>query len=482
MKKRILIVGGGISGLSLAYRLTELSHEAGISLEIQLLEASGRLGGVIQTEHQDSFLMEAGPDSFITEKPQALELCRRLEIQEELINTNQKNRRSFIFRNGKLWPVPEGFYLMTPSRLRPFLASTILSPAGKLRVLLEPLVSRLPKNKSDESVGSFVRRRFGQEALDDIAQPMMAGIFMSDPYHLSLKATFPKFLELEHKYGTVLGGMLWQRTRLRDSETASGPRYSMFTSLRQGMNQLVEQLVAQLPDVKFQLNSRISKVERAGTWRVTLDSEEVLETDFLCLAIPAFSAGRLLETVHEELAEELKAIRYESVVSVNVVFRKEYIDRELNGFGFVVPYNQNRKIIACSFSSVKFEGRASEDYVLLRVFLVGVFQPYIHHLPDEMIERTVIEELSDILGIHEKPEIIVIHRHDHSMPQYAVGHLERVERIEEKVKSLEYFYLTGNGYRGMGIPDCIKYSENVAEQIMQKIKCIPSSPQEAAAE
>jgi len=454
MAKRVVIVGGGISGLAAAHRLVELGVER---TQITLLEASGRLGGTLQTEHRDGFLLERGPDSFISEKPEAVALAKRLGLESRLIQTNEQFRRSFIVRNGRLRPVPEGFQLLAPSRMWPFITTDVFSVAGKLRMAAELLLPRRNGN-SDESLASFVRRRLGQEALERMAQPMVGGIYTADPETLSLRATLPRFLDMERDHRSLILAMMRQG-RAQKSGT-SGARYSLFLSFDRGMEVLVDALAAVVPNVR--LKTRIEELSfNSRTWRMSTDSGETLEADAVCLAVPAYTAARLLEDVSPELASQLNTIKYASTATINLAYPRTFVKHPLNGFGFVVPFIEKRSLLACTFSNVKFAGRAPDDHVLLRAFAGGALQPEMFDDPGTRIEK----DLSELLGIKGKPLFTQIAKWERSMPQYEVGHLERVERIESEVKQLRGLALAGNAYRGAGIPDCIRSGETAAETL-----------------
>ncbi|MGH9907206.1 MAG: protoporphyrinogen oxidase, partial [Pyrinomonadaceae bacterium] len=482
--KRIVIIGGGISGLAAAHRLVELRKKTGIEFEITLLEASSRLGGVIQTDHRHGFLLERGPDSFISEKPATLELARRIGLETHLIETNREHRRSFVVQNGKLRPVPEGFYLIAPARFRPWLSSDIFSWTGKARMAMDLLLPRRITNGSDdESLANFVRRRLGREALERMAQPMVGGIYTADPEKLSLRATIPRFLEMERTHGSVIRGLKeenasvssvsrWlinlkrafttetQKTLTKDALTlkrdASGPRYSLFLSFDRGMQILVDALAARLPRNAIRLNVAVASIrlERdPNRWIIETGSNESVQADALCVALPAHAAAKLFDPTDPILANELKAIPYASTATINLAYRREQIPHSLDGFGFVVPFIEKRSLLACSFSSVKFAGRAPECHTLLRAFVGGALQPEVLRLDESEIIERVRNDLRELLSIREPPLFAELSRWASSMPQYEVGHLSRLSRISDRVVQLPALKLAGNAYHGVGIPD-----------------------------
>lgn len=455
MIDRIVIIGGGISGLAAAHRVTELNKAA----QVTLIEASDRFGGTIQTEHRDGFLIERGPDSFISEKPHAIALAKRLGIESQLIQTNEEYRRSFIVRDGRLRAVPQGFQLMAPSRMWPFLTSDIFSLAGKARMAADLLLPRKSANgATDESLASFVRRRLGEEALVRMAQPMVGGIYTADPETLSLRATLPRFLDMEQKHRSLILAM-FRQGRAQKIGT-SGARYSLFVSFERGMQVLVDELVTRI-NADLRVNTRAQRLSYDHEWTISTDKDEQIKADAVCLAVPAYVAASLLEG---QLAQKLREIKYASTATINFGYKRAAIKHPLNGFGFVVPFVEKRSLIACTFSSVKFSGRAPDGYVLLRAFAGGALQPEIFALDEAEIARRVKADLRELLGISEDPLFVEIAKWERSMPQYEVGHLERVEEIERMTSELPRLTLAGNAYRGAGIPDCVRSGEESARE------------------
>ncbi|MFN2510766.1 MAG: protoporphyrinogen oxidase [Pyrinomonadaceae bacterium] len=479
--KKIIIIGGGITGLAAAHRFTELSKEAAADFDVTVMEASSRLGGTIQTEHRDEFLLEYGPDSFISEKPEALELIKRLGLESQLIETNKDYRRSFIVRNGRLCPVPEGFQLLGPSRLWPFVTSDIFSWTGKARMALDLLLPRGNiRQDIDESLAQFVRRRLGREALERMAQPMVGGIYTADPERLSLRATMPRFLEMERTDRSVILAMMKRASTQNKSETngTSGARYSLFLSFVRGMQTLVDELSARLPRASVQLDAKVAslRLDRiSGGWWISTESGVTISADAICLALPTYVAAPLLQKTDPKLSAELESITYASTATVNLAYQRRDLPHHLEGFGFVVPFIEKRSLMACTFSSIKFPGRAPNGFVLLRAFVGGALQPDMFALDEaEMLQR-VQADLRELLGIEKAPLFSKVTRWPRSMPQYEIGHLDRVQRIDNHLTQLPTLKLSGNAYRGAGIPDCIRSGEKAAEELASCLKATGSS-------
>ena len=470
---RVVVIGGGIAGLTAAYRLTQAARAQEYPLEVILLEASGRLGGTVATHWQDGLLMEQGPDCFLSAKPWGVRLCEELGLSDELIGTTTQYRQSFIVRAGTLVPVPQGFYLMAPGSWRSLLTTPILSWRGKLRMALDLVVPRRTAT-DDESLAQFVTRRLGREALERMAQPMIGGIYTADPQHLSMQATMPQFVEMEQRHGSLIRAML-QKQRSTVPAGTSGPRYGLFVSFRHGMQTLVEALAAYLPAGTVRLHAPVRRLQRLAEtqrWLVHLDRQPALEADAICVSLRAPQAGQLLREVDDTVATALRAISYTSSAIVNLACTRAQVFHPLDGMGFVVPAIEQLALLACSFSSVKFAGRAPQDQVLLRAFVGGALQPEQLARSDAEIQQAVVHDLRQLLGLTGAPLAMSVTRHLEAMPQYHVGHLERVAHIASRIAHCPGLVVAGNAYYGVGIPDCIHSAERAAQTLLEYLRVV----------
>ncbi len=453
MTARVAVVGGGVAGLAAAHRLVE----RGVA-DVVLLEAGDRLGGSIATERRDGFTIEAGADSFLTEKPWAAELCKRLGVP--LVGTREGERRTYVVHDGRIEPLPEGFLLLAPTDLRALAASPLFSWRGKLRMALDLVLPRRA-DAADESLAHFVRRRFGREALERVAEPLAGGIYTADAERLSLAATMPRFRELERKHGSVIRGL---RAEAGASRTA-GARYALFAAPADGMGALVEGLVRRLPEGVVRLRSPVGELARDGaTWRLRAGGE-ALAADALVLAAPAHAVASLLAPLDAELGRLLGGIDYASSATVTLAYRGADVPA-LGGFGFVVPAVERRALIACTYASRKFPGRAPEGHEMLRAFVGGALRSDALARGEAALVDLVRGELRDLVGITAAPELTRVHRHPLAMPQYAVGHLERVAAIEARAAALPALALAGAAYRGVGVPDCVRSGAAAADQVL----------------
>ncbi|MDX2035799.1 MAG: protoporphyrinogen oxidase [Isosphaeraceae bacterium] len=468
-RRRVVVIGGGLSGLAAAHRLVTRAEALRLPIEVVLVEAKDRVGGVIWADRRDGFTFENGPDSFITNKPWAADLCREIGLGDQLIATDERHRRSFVVREGRLHPVPDGFVLMAPSKIGPLLTTPILSFRGKLRMLLD-LVRPRKRDDSDESLASFVKRRLGREALDRLVQPLVGGIYTADPNELSLAAAAPQFPAMEREHGSLIRAAVRNARRARaDEKNASGARYGLFMSLLDGMDTLPKTLARKLPRGSIRLRTAVRRLTRddaSGRWRVELLDGPPLEADGVIVACEAHAAARLLDGHDPTLALHLRSIPYASSAIVNVGFDRYRVAHPLDGFGLVVPAIEKRGILAVSFLSVKFPMRAPSGQVAMRVFVGGATQPELFDLDDAEMKRLVLGELASLLGARGEPTYIEIGRHPRAMPQYTLGHLDRVGVIRRHVAKHRGLGLAGIAFDGVGIPDCIRAARESADAIL----------------
>ncbi len=468
----VVIIGGGIAGLSTAYYLQKEARAAGLPLSYTLIERENRLGGKIRTEHVDGFVIEGGPDSFITQKPWGVQLVRELGLEDHLVGTNEAQRKVFVLHKGRLAPLPDGVMLIVPTKFMPFALSPLISPWGKLRMAMDLFIP--PKRDGqDEALADFIRRRLGAEALDKIAEPLMSGIHNAEAERQSLLATFPRFRALEEQYGSLIRGMLAARRRARSNTNPHNQRrLSAFVTLRDGMYELVEALVRALDPNALLLGQQVEALHYEPSaeypYRVRLADGQAIHADAVVLAVPAFCAADLLASLAPELAAELRTIRYVSTGTISLAYRRSELSHPVDGFGFVIPKSERRQINACTWTSTKFSHRAPDGYVLLRVFFGGSRHPELVDLPDEELEALARAELRDIMGITAQPVLTRIYRWHRANPQYDVGHLDRVARIEAMCPP--GLHLTGSAYRGVGIPDCTRQGQETATRLLAEIQ------------
>jgi protoporphyrinogen/coproporphyrinogen III oxidase len=447
--KRIAIIGGGISGLAAAFTLEE-QRRAGAPVEYALFESSPRFGGVIVTERVENFIVEAGPDSFLTEKPWAAELCRKLGLDNQLIGSNDAQRKTYILANRRLVTIPDGLMFMVPTKLIP----TILSPLFSLRTKLQMAREWFHTSKqvnADETVASFVERHYGTEMVERLADPLLSGIYGGEASNLSMRAVLPRFLEMEAKHGSLGRAMMAGRAK-----TAPNSSRPLFTSLKDGMQLMVDTLVTRLSQSALHLNRPVRSLRpQENDWLISAGHESY-RFDAVIVATPAHAAATLLQDASHDLASELRDIPYSSSVTVTLAYDQNVRAMLPPGFGFLVPHCEGKRLLAATFVHNKFSGRAPADRALIRCFLGGSRDQQILQSSDEEIVRIVREELKQILGFADEPLFTRVYKWNAAMAQYTVGHLERVDRIKHFCEALPTLVLAGNGYRGIGVPDCVR--------------------------
>lgn len=458
---KVAIVGAGISGLSSAHYLRKLCREGNVPLELVLFESSARPGGVLDTIRTGDMVLELGPDSFITSKPWALDLARELGLEDSLLGVGYgKGKTTFVYQAGKLQALPEGFFLMAPSKLMPFLRSGLFSAGAKLRVLLEPLVPR--GGGVDESIRSFVERRFGREIFDKAAQPLLGGIYMADPEKLSLSATMPQFLEMEKRSGSVL------RDLLRNPPTSrgeSGARYGLFLTPANGMSVIVERLCESAEFARQDYKTPVLSLKKSEKgWVVGSDHGEE-GFDAVILSVGADAAGRLLSDVDPQLGARLSGVRYVSSVVATLVFDENDFRGLPDGLGIIIPSREGMNLVACSLYSSKFPGKSGSGKVVVRCFLGGELNPDAVLWNEEEIKSVLREELVRVFGFDNRPTEIYIRRYKMSMPRFALGHKEEISGVMHRLSRHSGLALCGAAYFGVGIPDCVRSAELAARKI-----------------
>lgn len=474
--KRVAIVGGGITGLSAAYALQEAANAAG-EVDYLLIERDQRLGGKILTEKVDGFTIEGGPDCFLSEKPWVAELSRRLGITHRLLCSNEDRKGIFVLSGGRLHRLPEGIMLMVPTRILPFALSPLISWPGKLRMALD-LVLPKKKGDEDETLASFVTRRLGREALEKIAGPLIGGIHGSDAEEMSLKAAFPRFLQMEQEYGSLIRAMLAARKKAPAPATgaAGRPKRTYFMSFVDGMGELTATVGSRLNPEKVLTGRKATGIIAGGGaggkgYTVQVEGMQPVNADAIIITVPANDAADLLEGLDRQMAGSLRKIPMATSATISVAYRRSDVPHPLEGFGFMVPFIENRKISAVTFSSVKWDYRVPDpEHVLLRTFVGGALHQELVDLEDDELMGLVRRELKDILGIKAAPVLAMIHRWVKCRPRYTLGHLERVAAIEERAAIYPGLYLAGGSYRGIGVPDCINSGTLAADKALAYLK------------
>lgn len=466
--KKIVIIGGGIAGLAAAYHIHE-EIARGISIKCILLESSEKFGGKISTMRFDGFVVERGPDSFISQKPQAIELCQKLGLADRLTSTNPNHPNTYVYLNNKLVTMPDGLSLMIPTKFMPFILSSLFSWSGKIRMGMDLFIPK-KKNNDDESLASFVRRRMGKEALQKMAEPMLAGIYASDPELMSINSTFPVFVQTEQRYRSLILGMLAHKRQQMNNQTkvpVGKQPFSLFMTLKNGLDEMVETLVEKSTNITFRSGTKVTDLSLArGTWNLTLDDASSISSDAVILATPAKVSARLVEQTAPSLTGLLKQIQYVSTATVSIGYKKEGFPHPLNGFGFVIPKTEGKRILACTWTSSKFPERVPEEYVMLRCFVGGAMREELAELDEDAIGTMVREELLDLMGIDCEPVFLKVFRYKKSNVQYQVGHAALIASVWAELKSFPGLFVTGSSYTGIGIPDCIRDGTQAAKEVI----------------
>lgn len=478
----IAILGGGITGLAAALQLSKNYP----SVNWKLFEASPRLGGVLETITQNGWQIELSADNFLTRDPWALDLCKKVGLEPDLLPTETDRRRAMVVNRGVVKRVPEGFVLMAPRRISQILTSSVLSLSGKIRLACEPLIPRkqhamgeVDLNALDESVASFARRRLGREAMERLVQPLVAGIYTADPEKLSMAATLPQFLRQEAEQGS-----LWRAAQQSSKNTQSdrggtknetldsGARYGLFMAPRLGMQQLVDAITNQLPSDRLIVNQPVGacRPNSNRSWELLGTDEKSLgDFDAVLSTLPSYHSASLVEGFDPSLSGELASVEYAGASVVCLGVKDEQIGRPIDGFGFVVPSVEQRQTIATSFSSYKFPGRTPEGCTLIRTFVGGAMQAELAELADEDLIALVRKDLGDLIGLEGEPLITHVARWPKRMPQYHVGHLAKVKQVKALTANWKGLALAGAAYDGVGVPQCIHSGEQAIDQLMVQL-------------
>ncbi len=480
--RRIAVIGGGVAGLAAAHTLVR-ARQAGAQVEELLIEGKNRLGGVILTERIEGFVIEAGPDSFLEQKPEAAALCRELGLGDDLIGSNDHARRTYILLHGRLEPLPDGLMLLVPTRVWPMVTTSLLPLRSKLGVAREWFTSPANHREPDESVASFVRRHFGEAMLQNVAAPLLAGVYGGDSENLSVRSVLPRFWEMEQKYGSLTRATLRAMKRRR-AASAGAENYfpPLFMTLRGGLDQLTAKL-AEFPDrSRVCLERRALAIEPSPggpgeqtdscsrRFQIHADGNLTWDADAVVLAMPAQECGRLLASLDPKLSALLAEIPYSSSMTVSLAYGAGAREQLPPGFGFLVPHHDGHRMLACTFVHTKFDGRAPEGKGLLRCFLGGAHDPEVLSLSDEEAVTLVRKELREILNFSAEPLFARVHRWPASMAQYVVGHASRLEEIHTRLEEHPGLFLAGNAYSGIGISDCIRTGRAAAEHALQVVQ------------
>jgi len=481
--KRIIIVGGGVAGLAAAYKVARAASE-GHEVEFALLEKDSRLGGKICTEivpdpsGEGSFAVDGGPDCFLTEKPACHRIAKLTGIYDDELPTDESRKRTWILSRGKLHPLPDGIFMFAPTKFLPFATTGLFSWSGKIRMAMDlfiPPKKLTPGELNDETLESFVVRRMGRECLDRLAEPLVGGVHASDPAKMSLAATFPRLLEMEQKYGSLTKGFLAARQKVEEMRRKYPPKLgekprTFFTSFLNGMQQLTDRMADVAGRESMRAGIAVNALRRGGNreWSASLSDGSSVDGDAVILATESWAAEPLVRPIDEIIADALVSIPASSSATVSVAFNENEVGFDLNAFGVLCPLKEGRALMAATYSSTKWRGRAPLGKVLMRGFVGGPHNQKIVERPDEELLQTVLAEFRDIVGLspRAKPLFSRVFRWHLGMPQYTLGHIDRVSRIEDRCAQIPGLAIAGGSYRGVGVPNCIESGERAVSKIL----------------
>jgi oxygen-dependent protoporphyrinogen oxidase len=471
--KKVVVIGGGITGLSAAYDLQK-AKESGEQVDYLLVEKDNRLGGKILTEKVDGYTVEGGPDCFLAEKPWVGQMAQKLGIENRLMSSNEASKRTYVYADKRLNQLPDGLMGLVPSKIVPFALSSLISWPGKIRMAMDWFIA--PRRDGvEETLGQFVTRRLGKEALDKIAEPLIGGIHAGDPDQMSVKASFPRFIQMEEKYGSLLKAMLAAKKMMPPPKPPEPGKIqkTFFMTFIGGMQELVDAIVVKLDTSKILTGKTVSKIEKkpGGGYAVHIDGMSPVDADAVIVTTPAHNATEIVKDVDKEMAEKLAGIPQATSALVNLAFKRTDVNVSLQAYGFIVPISEKRKIKAGTYSSSKWNNRTpGDDYVLMRAFVGGAKNQELVYQSDEALIEMVLNELKDIVGLKAKPHMTRVYRWEKGMPQYTLGHLERVAKIEERAAANPGFYVVGGSYKGVGIGDCINVGSQAVQGALDYVK------------
>ncbi len=481
----VVIIGGGISGLSTAFFVMEEAKQHQLHVQCTVVERDTRWGGKILTNQTEDLLIEGGPDSFLTSKPWAMELCRTLGLEDHLIPTKAENNRTFSLCRGVLRELPQGLLAFRPQRVETLVSGGLLSWRGLLRMGAERFWPTSSAGQSEETLGSFFRRRFGDEAFDYLIEPLVAGIYAGDADELSMEATFPRFKELEQEHGSVIKGMRAAQAKAQAgvAPRSSGSTPSLFMTLRNGLGTLIETLTQRLNGHGVELLTGCccqkiqASVQQKGKFSVVLENDKMLNADAVVLATPAFRTAEMIRQLEPEAANILADIPYASTATISMTYPTELVEAHIRGFGFVVPRKEQRPLLAGTWTSLKWPNRSKKGETLVRCYVGGRGRQGIFERDDRELVKTVQQELQSIAKIACPATYTEVHRWMQGMPQYIIGHQARVAKIRERLQPWPLLHISGAGLSGIGIPDCVREGKRVAASLAQSFlsKAVPTS-------
>ncbi|MBI2069615.1 MAG: protoporphyrinogen oxidase [Elusimicrobia bacterium] len=463
---KIVIIGGGITGLSAAYELAKAKRR-GLRFEYCLIERAARTGGKILTDRDAYFPIEAGPDSFLTSKPNAVELCEELGLSSQLLDTGRTSQSVGILNNGRLKPIPEGMNFMVPRRLAPFLTTGLLSWPSKLRVLMDIVLPR-GRPDDDESAAQFFNRRMGCEMTSTFIDPFCSGVYAGSAGELSFKSAFPILYRLQAKHRSLILGLIKEQ---RSNGAGRASAHTPFVTLKNGLDALPAAVASRLESQSVILGTQVKAVRReGGGYGVVLEDGRVIFADVVLAATPAFESARMIEELDRDLAAELSGIPYVSSATVTMIFKNDDFPRPARGFGFLVTRHEGKAILGATYCSNKFPGRAHPDYAAIRCFVGGEVAKELLRLDDQAVAERVLSDLRPLFEACGRPLMTKIYRWMSGNPVYAVGHEARLERIETRLRRQPGLFVAGAAYRGIGLPDCIAQGRQAASKILKIIE------------